>query len=125
MPGDLFDLSGKVALVMGGSRGLSRAIALAFADYGADVIIVSRKLNACIATGAEVEAKGRRALAIDCHMGRWAQIDATAERAYAAFDRTDILVNNAGMSPAVPSTLKTDETLIDAVMGLNLNGLSG
>ena len=62
-PLSLFDLTGKVALVTGGSRGLGRAMVLAFARAGADVVIASRKLDACEATAAEVEARlGRRAL---------------------------------------------------------------
>ena len=122
MSEDLFNLCGKVALVTGGSRGLGRAIALEFADYGADLIIVSRKLDNCIAVATEVEAKGRRALAIACHIGRWPQIDAMVERAYAEFGRIDILVNNAGMSPVASSTLETVETLIDSVMSLNFKG---
>lgn len=119
---DLFDLSGKVALITGGSRGLGRQIALAFAAKGADIIVVSRKLEACQKVATEVEALGRRAVALDCHLGRWDQIEAMVERAYAAFPRIDILVNNAGMSPVAPSSLATDEKLVDAVLALNFKG---
>jgi len=119
---DRFDLSGKVALVTGGSRGLGKAIVLAFAEQGADVIVVSRKLPDCALVAAEAEAMGRRALALDCHVGRWGEIDAMVERAYAAFGRVDILVNNAGMSPVSPSSLETEEKLVDAVLALNFKG---
>ena len=68
-------LAGKVALVTGGSRGLGRAMVLAFADAGADVVVTSRKLEACQAVAAEVEAKGRRALAVACHIGHWDEIE--------------------------------------------------
>jgi NAD(P)-dependent dehydrogenase (short-subunit alcohol dehydrogenase family) len=64
-------LAGKVALVTGGSRGLGRAMALGFADAGADVIIASRKLENCQAVAQEVEARGGQALAVACHVGHW------------------------------------------------------
>ena len=63
MSTDLFDLSGKVALVTGGSRGLGLQMVRAFAEHGADVIVVSRKLDACEAAAEEVRSLGRRALA--------------------------------------------------------------
>ncbi|WP_336972064.1 glucose 1-dehydrogenase [Sphingobium aromaticiconvertens] len=119
---DLFDLSGKVALVTGGSRGLGRAIALGLADQGADLVIVSRTLATCESVGREVEARGRHALALAGHMGRWDEIEAVVERAYAHFGRIDILVNNAGMSPAAASSLDTSEKLMDAVLALNFKG---
>lgn len=119
---NLFDLTGKVALVTGGSRGLGRAIALGLADQGANLVIVSRNLDACTAVVAEVEARGGRALALAGHMGRWAEIDAVVERAYGHFGRIDILINNAGMSPAAPSSAETPEKLVDAVIALNFKG---
>jgi NAD(P)-dependent dehydrogenase (short-subunit alcohol dehydrogenase family) len=118
----LFDLTGKVALVTGGSRGLGREACLALAAHGADVIVVSRKLDACESVAREVEALGRRALALSCHLGRWGEIDAMVEQAYAAFGRVDILINNAGMSPAAPSSVETEEKLVDAVIALNFKG---
>jgi NAD(P)-dependent dehydrogenase (short-subunit alcohol dehydrogenase family) len=118
---DLFDLTGKVALVTGGSRGLGLRMVRAFARHGADVIIASRKLDACEAVAEEVRALGRRAMAYAVHAARWDQIDALIEAAYAEFGRIDILVNNAGMSPAVPSHEVT-EALFDSVVGLNFKG---
>src|SRR5271156_5041552 len=96
---DLFDLSGKVALVTGGSRGIGRSIALGFADAGADVMVVSRKLDACEEVCAEIEQRGRRALAYACHVGHWNELDALVDAVYERFGKLDILVNNAGMSP--------------------------
>jgi NAD(P)-dependent dehydrogenase (short-subunit alcohol dehydrogenase family) len=119
---DRFDLSGKVALVTGGSRGLGRAMSLAFAEHGADVIVVSRKLANCEAVAAEIAATGRRARALACHVGRWDQIDALVEQVYAEFGKIDILVNNAGMSPMAPSSVETEEKLVDAVLALNFKG---
>ena len=118
---DLFDLSGKVALVTGGSRGLGLQMVRAFARAGADVIIASRKLDACEAVAEEVRGMGRRALAVAVHAAKWPEIDALIEAAYAEFGRIDILVNNAGMSPAVPSHEVT-ESLFDSVIGLNFKG---
>jgi NAD(P)-dependent dehydrogenase (short-subunit alcohol dehydrogenase family) len=117
----LFDLSGKVALVTGGSRGLGREMALAFADAGADVIVSSRKADACEAVADEVRAKGRRAAAMPAHAGRWTEMDELADRAWAEFGRIEILVANAGMGPLVPSHEVT-EALFDSVVGLNFKG---
>ncbi|MBI1261741.1 MAG: glucose 1-dehydrogenase [Rhizobiales bacterium] len=118
---NLFDLTGKVALITGGSRGLGRQMALAFAENGADIIIASRKLDACEAAAEEVRALGRKALAISINASRWADMDRLAEEAYDAFGRVDILVNNAGMSPAIPSHAVTEEWF-DKIISLNFKG---
>jgi NAD(P)-dependent dehydrogenase (short-subunit alcohol dehydrogenase family) len=100
--GDLFDLTGKVAVVTGGSRGLGREMVLGFARAGAEVMIVSRKIEACRELAAAVtEETGRRAVAHACHVGRWAELDALVETAFGSFGSVDIWVNNAGMSPVV------------------------
>jgi len=117
-----FDLTGKVALITGGSRGLGREMALAFADHGADVIIASRKLDTCQEVASEIEAKGRRALAYACHVGRWDELDGLVDAAYAKFGKVDVLVNNAGMSPLYPSLDQVTEKLFDTVLSLNLKG---
>jgi NAD(P)-dependent dehydrogenase (short-subunit alcohol dehydrogenase family) len=119
---NLFDLSGKTALVTGGSRGLGLEIAKAFGEHGANVIIASRKLDACEVAAREIEALGRRALAYACHMGHWPQIEGLVEAAYSAFGKVDILVNNAGMSPVAPSSLDVTEELFDKVLALNFKG---
>jgi NAD(P)-dependent dehydrogenase (short-subunit alcohol dehydrogenase family) len=118
----LFDLTGKIALVTGGSRGLGRAMVLAFAKAGADVVIASRKLDACEQVAREVEALGRRALPVAAHVGKWDDNDALAARAYAHFGRVDVLVNNAGMSPLAPSLGETTESLFDKVVDVNFKG---
>ena len=120
---ELFDLTGKVALVTGGSRGLGREMVLAFARAGADVVIASRKLDNCKALAAEVEAScRRRALPVACHVGHWEECDELADRAYGQFGTVDILVNNAGMSPLAPSSAETSEELFDKVIGVNFKG---
>jgi len=118
----LFDLTGKIALVTGGSRGLGREMVLAFARAGADVVITSRKLGGCQEVAREVEALGRKALPVACHVGHWDEIDALVEAAYTAFGKVDILVNNAGMSPLAPSSAETSEELFDKVVGVNFKG---
>ncbi len=120
-PDPLFDFTGKVALVTGGSRGLGYQMVKALAERGADVIIASRKLENCEAVAQECRALGRRALAVAAHVGKWPECDALVEAAYAAFGRVDILINNAGMSPACPSD-EMPESLFDSVMNLNFKG---
>jgi len=117
----LFDLSGKVALVTGGSRGLGHRIVRAFAERGADVIIASRKLENCEAVADEVRGLGRRAVAVQVHAAKWDSIDQLIDTSYAELGRVDILVNNAGMGPAAPSHEVTEE-LFDSVVGLNFKG---
>ncbi len=122
MPHHHIDLTDKVALVTGGSRGLGREMALGFAHAGADVVIASRKLESCEELAKEVEALGRRALPYACHVGHWDELDALAGAAYDHFGKVDILVNNAGMSPLYPSLDQVSEQLFDKVIGVNLKG---
>jgi NAD(P)-dependent dehydrogenase (short-subunit alcohol dehydrogenase family) len=118
----LFDLTGKVALVTGGSRGLGREMVRAFAAAGADVVVASRKLENCVRVAEEVRALGRKALPVACHVGRWEEIDRLVDAAYKEFGRVDILVNNAGMSPLYPSLRDVSEDLFDKVLAVNLKG---
>ena len=119
---DRFSLAGRTALVTGGSRGLGRQMALAFAAAGADVAIVSRKLDACEATVREVEARGTRGLAYACHLGRWDEIEPMANAVWDGLGKVDILVNNAGMSPLYPSLGAVSEDAFDKVIGVNFKG---
>jgi len=119
----LFDLTGKVAVVTGGSRGLGSEMVRAFARAGADVVISSRKADACEALAKEVQAEtGRQALPLACHVGRWADCDRLVEESYARFGRVDVLVNNAGMSPLYASLSEITEDLYDKVLAVNLKG---
>ena len=120
-PDPYFDLTGKIALVTGGSRGLGREMVLAFAERGADVVIASRKIETCEAVADEVRALGRRAMAYSVHAARWVELDTMVEHVYAQWGRIDILVNNAGMGPALPSH-EVSEALFDSVLGLNFKG---
>ena len=118
-----YRLDGKVALITGASRGIGRATALGFAEAGADVAVASRKLPDLESLAAEIRKTGRRALAVECHLGRIGEIDGLVERVKDEFGRIDILVNNAGTSPAMSPAEDVDERLWDSIMNLNLKGL--
>jgi NAD(P)-dependent dehydrogenase (short-subunit alcohol dehydrogenase family) len=119
----MFDLTGKTALVTGGSRGLGREMVLAFAERGADVVICSRKLAACQELAAEVTRKfGGHAQAIAANVSSWEDCDRLVREVYARCGRIDVLVNNAGMSPLYPSLHAIEEALYDKVFGVNLKG---
>jgi len=117
------DLSGRVAVVTGGSRGLGREMVRALARSGADVVIASRKYDACVALADEVSAAtSHRALPVACHVGRWLDCDALVDAAYGEFGRVDILVNNAGMSPLYERVEDISEDLWNKVLAVNLTG---
>jgi len=123
MTDPLFDLSGRVALVTGGSRGLGWQIALGFAAHGARVIVASRKQEACDRAAAEIRARhGVDAWAISANVSHWDQCDALVERAYQPAGRVDVLVNNAGLSPVYSSLTDVTEALYDKVLAVNLKG---
>jgi NAD(P)-dependent dehydrogenase (short-subunit alcohol dehydrogenase family) len=118
-----FDLLGKVALVTGGSRGIGRAVAEGLARAGCDVVIASRKLANCETAAREIEAAtGRRAVPIECHVGRWQDCDRLVDAVYGEFGRCDVLVNNAGMSPAYGDLTSVTEELYEKVHAVNAKG---
>ncbi len=118
-----FDLSGRVAVVTGGSRGLGREMVAGLARAGADVVIASRDLENCRAYAAEIsQVTGRRALGLQVHVGRWDTLEQFTETVYAEFGQVDVLVNNAGMSPLYDSPTSITEELFDKVLGVNLKG---
>jgi len=120
---EVFDLTDKVVLITGGSRGLGREMAFAAARCGADVVIASRNLDSCTATAEErTAATGRAALPYAVHVGRWDQLDGLVDAAYERFGKVDVLVNNAGMSPLYDSLSAVTEKLFDSVMNLNFKG---
>ena len=114
--------AGKVVVVTGGSKGLGRAMALGFAEAGADVVVASRKLDACEAVAESVRALGRRALAVACHVGDWDQCGALVDATVAEFGRIDVLVNNAGIAPVPPSLIDVTPELFDKTIAVNLRG---
>jgi NAD(P)-dependent dehydrogenase (short-subunit alcohol dehydrogenase family) len=122
MTDPLFDLTDRVVLITGGSRGLGAAMSAGLAQRGARVIIASRKLAACEELAARIADSGGQAYALSCHVGHWDSLEAVVDAATARWGRLDGLVNNAGMSPLAPSLLDTSETLFDKVIGVNLKG---
>ena len=122
MTNPTFRLDGKVAVITGASKGLGRAMALGFAEAGADVVVSSRKVDACEAVVKEIDALGRRAIAVACHVGKWGDCDALIARSVEAFGRIDVLVNNAGIAPVPPSLLETTEELFNKTIDVDLKG---
>ena len=120
---ELFDLSGRVAIVTGGSRGLGREMVRALARCGADVVITSRKLESCEELAQEIkDTTGRAAFPYACHVGRWDELDGLVDAAYERFGKVDILINNAGKSPTYESLTDITEDQWNSVMNLNLRG---
>ncbi len=117
-----FSLEGKVALVTGGSRGIGRAIALTFAEAGADVVISSRKLPDLEEVAEEIRSKGRKALAVASHVAKTEESQDLFEKAKAEFGRIDILVNNAGTNPYSGPLVDAEEWAWDVTMNVNLKG---
>lgn len=117
-----FSLEGKVALITGGSRGIGRAIALTFADAGADIAVSSRKLEALEIVATEIRAKGRKGMAIASHVARPEESKNLVEKVKVEFGRIDILVNNAGTNPYYGPLLDAEEKAWDVTMNVNLKG---
>jgi NAD(P)-dependent dehydrogenase (short-subunit alcohol dehydrogenase family) len=118
-----FSLHGRVAVVTGGSRGIGRAVAEGLATAGADVVIASRKADACERAAEEIAAAtGREALAVATHVGVWDDCDALVEATYERFGRCDVLVNNAGMSPLYDGLPSVTEEYYEKVHAVNCRG---
>jgi NAD(P)-dependent dehydrogenase (short-subunit alcohol dehydrogenase family) len=120
---DVFSLSGKVALVTGGSRGIGKAIAIGLAKFGADVAVTSRKLPDLEEVAKEIKGLGRRSMAVATHVGRIEEINNLAPKVREELGRIDILVNNAGTNPSMAPAIDIDERAWDSIMNLNLKGL--
>jgi gluconate 5-dehydrogenase len=117
----MFDLTGRVALVVGGHGGLGKAIALAIADAGADVVVASRNLDALKATVKEIQAKGRKSLAVSVDVVDAKQVNRMVEDILKVFPRIDILVNAAGLAIRKPAdTFPIDDW--QRVMDVNARG---
>jgi gluconate 5-dehydrogenase len=119
---ELFDLTGKVAIVTGGGSGLGRQMATALAEAGADLVLCARKVDRCEETAAEVDRIGRRALALACDVRDPEQVENVVRTAVAELGRVDILVNNAGTSwGASPEDVPREGW--QKVIDVNLTGL--
>lgn len=119
----LFDLSGKVAIITGSTKGIGRAMAEGLAGAGASVVVSSRKQDLCDAVADEIRAAtGATVLPLACHVGDWDGIPAFVERVRSELGRIDVLVNNAGISP---SRLTVSEMTVEAwrkIFSVNLEG---
>jgi NAD(P)-dependent dehydrogenase (short-subunit alcohol dehydrogenase family) len=116
-------LAGQVALVTGGSRGLGRAIATAFAAAGADIVIASRKADSVRRAAEEISAlTGQKVLGIAAHIGHWNECDGLIAAVRERMGHIDILVNNAGMAPLYEHLHEASEELFDKTIGVNLKG---
>jgi NAD(P)-dependent dehydrogenase (short-subunit alcohol dehydrogenase family) len=122
MTDSLFDLSGKVALVSGASRGIGEAIARLLAQYGAHVIVSSRRAEDCEAVAAAIRDAGGAAEAFPCHVGRMEDITAIFEHVRAAHGRLDICVNNAATNPYFGHILDTDLAAFNKTVEVNIRG---
>ncbi|MCC6296857.1 MAG: SDR family oxidoreductase [Pseudomonadales bacterium] len=122
MATQLFDLSGRVALVSGASRGIGEAIAKLLAGQGAHVIVTSRKLEGCEHVAAAIRAAGGSAEAMACHIGELEQIEATFAKVKAQHGRLDILVNNAAANPYFGHVVDTDLGAFQKTLDVNVRG---
>lgn len=121
-PQTLFDLTGRVALVTGGSRGIGESIAKLLASAGAHVIISSRKIDGCQAVADAIVADGGSAEALACHIGEMEQIDACFAQIEATHGKLDILVNNAAANPYFGHILNTDLAAFEKTVDVNIRG---
>jgi NAD(P)-dependent dehydrogenase (short-subunit alcohol dehydrogenase family) len=120
---EIFDLTGKVVVVTGGSRGLGKEIATAVARQGADVVIASRKLENCEQVADEIKKQtGRQTMPYAVHVGRWDELAPFVDAVYDRFGKVDVLFNNAGMSPVYDKLTDVSEKLFDSVINLNFKG---
>jgi NAD(P)-dependent dehydrogenase (short-subunit alcohol dehydrogenase family) len=117
---ELFDLTGQVALITGSSRGIGRAIAERMAEFGARVVISSRKLAACEEVAAQITARGGVALALACNINDKAQLEALVSGTRAAFGKIDTLVCNAAVNPYFGPSQDIDDGAFDKVLQANV-----
>jgi NAD(P)-dependent dehydrogenase (short-subunit alcohol dehydrogenase family) len=118
----MFDLGGRVALVTGASRGIGEAIAHALAGQGAEVIVSSRKQEACDEVAAAIVAAGHKARAVACHIGDLAQLEALFAGIDRDYGRLDVLVNNAATNPYYGHILDTDLGAFQKTVDVNIRG---
>ncbi|HYC05547.1 MAG TPA: SDR family oxidoreductase [Azospirillaceae bacterium] len=116
----LVDLTGKVALITGSSRGIGKSIAEEYARAGAKVVISSRKQDACDAVKAEIEAAGGEAIAVACNVGRKEELQALVDATMAKWGRIDVLVANAAINPVYGPMASVSDDAWDKIMGTNL-----
>lgn len=117
-----FDLSGKVAVVTGASKGIGEAIAKIYGAAGATVVVSSRKKEAVEVVANAIVKNGGKAMAVACHMGNMQDIDHLVKETLSVFGNVDIVVNNAATNPVFGPVVDTDETAFNKIMNVNVKG---
>lgn len=118
----LFDLTGRVAVVTGSTRGIGRAILNGLSQAGASVVVSSRKQDSCDQVAAEIRAAGGKAVGIACHVGEWDRIPEFVEAVVDEYGRIDVLFNNAGINPLVEDIDHLSLELWRKVINVNVEG---
>ena len=122
-PAEMFDMTGKVAVVTGGSRGIGKAIIQGYAAAGADVVIASRKLDSCEELAEQIRrTTGRQALPVAMNVSVWEDCGRLCDTVYDHFGHCEVLVNNAGLSPLFPDLPSVSESLYDKTHAVNARG---
>jgi NAD(P)-dependent dehydrogenase (short-subunit alcohol dehydrogenase family) len=116
----LFDLTDKVAIITGASKGIGEDIARVYARFGAKVVVSSRKQDACDALAADIKAAGGEAIGIAAHVGDMAQLQHLVDRTIEIYGGVDILVNNAASNPVFGPSLEADGAAFDKIMVANV-----
>ncbi len=119
----MFDLTGKVAIVTGSTKGIGKAIAIAYARAGAKVVISSRKADMCDAVAREIAAEGHEALAIPCHVGDGDQLKALVDATVRTWGTVDILVCNAATNPVYGPMAEAGDEAFDKIMQTNIKSV--
>ncbi len=117
-----FDLTGKVAVVTGASKGIGEAIAQLYSSAGAQVVVSSRKQEAVDRVANSINDAGGKAKAIACNMGDMNDVQKLITETITAFGRIDILVNNAATNPTFGPVIETNEAAFDKIMNVNVKG---
>ena len=117
---DLFDLTGKVAIVTGGSKGIGRAIAERMAEAGAKIVISSRKLDKCEEVAEAIRAAGGDATAIACNVSHMDQLENLVDQTIKTYGKIDILVGNAAVNPHYGPMTEIEESAFDKIMDSNI-----
>ncbi|MEM9820319.1 MAG: glucose 1-dehydrogenase, partial [Bacteroidota bacterium] len=115
-----FDLTGKVAIVTGASKGIGESIARGLAEFGAKVVVSSRKQDAVNAVAASFRKEGWEASGVACHVGEEEQLKQLVKQSLALYGQIDILINNAAINPVFGPIVEADGSLFDKVMNVNV-----
>ena len=119
----MFDLTGKVALITGSTKGIGKSIAEEMARAGAKVVVSSRKADAVEAVTKELTAAGREAIGVPCNIGSKTELQHLVDKTMAKWGRIDILVCNAAINPHFGSITKVSDEVFDKMMGSNIRSI--